>query len=207
MCRCRQRLFTRSHRQWTDDEPTPGRPGLCCAAAGRPYGRSSRPARAVTFFQDTARDIGWVVQWDLATGQETGRRGFPSAIAADIVHSQRYILLWKNEEIGSLATIRQFLGSLPVVGRIIPKSALALSIFDTVKDQELTTFRPGDPDYGFVSPDGSTFVTRQSGSEIQFWDIPPRKPLTWLAIAAGVWALPVAWLARRRTRRMASGVA
>jgi hypothetical protein len=33
------------------------------------------------------------------------------------------------------------------------------------------------------------------------WDIPPRKSLSWLAIAAGVWALPVAWFARRRVRR------
>jgi len=50
-------------------------------------------------------------------------------------------------------------------------------------------------------------VTVEDRRVIQLWDVPPRKPLAWFASAAGVWALPVAWLARRRTRKLASGVA
>jgi hypothetical protein len=39
-------------------------------------------------------------------------------------------------------------------------------------------------------------------SEYQLWDVPPRKPLGWFALTAGIVALPFAWLARRRVRRL-----
>jgi hypothetical protein len=40
----------------------------------------------------------------------------------------------------------------------------------------------------------------------RLWSTRPPKPLTWLAVAAGGWALPIAWLARRRARRLRSAV-
>ena len=36
------------------------------------------------------------------------------------------------------------------------------------------------------------------------WDIPPRKSLTWFAAGAALLALPIAFLARRRVRRLRS---
>jgi WD40 repeat protein len=51
------------------------------------------------------------------------------------------------------------------------------------------------------APDGATFAV-VTDDHIEIWDVPPRKPLTWLAVAAAVLALPPAWLARRRVRRL-----
>jgi hypothetical protein len=54
------------------------------------------------------------------------------------------------------------------------------------------------------SSDGRTLVVQDSitGGALRVWDIPPRKPLAWLLAAAGLLALPVAWLARRRARAL-----
>jgi hypothetical protein len=46
-----------------------------------------------------------------------------------------------------------------------------------------------------------------SRGEITIWDIPRRKPLTWLALTAAVLALPLAGLAWRRSRRLRREVA
>jgi hypothetical protein len=42
----------------------------------------------------------------------------------------------------------------------------------------------------------------EGGREWQLWDVPPRKSLIWFALAAAILALPIAWLARRRVRRL-----
>jgi WD40 repeat protein len=55
--------------------------------------------------------------------------------------------------------------------------------------------------HGAFAPDGQTFVVGGLG-QMFVWDAPPRKPLTWFAVAAGAWALPLTWLARRRARRL-----
>jgi WD40 repeat protein len=52
-----------------------------------------------------------------------------------------------------------------------------------------------------ASPDSRTLAVSRDG-RIELWDLPPRKPLTWLVIAAALLALPLAWLARRRVRRL-----
>jgi WD40 repeat protein len=53
------------------------------------------------------------------------------------------------------------------------------------------------------SPDGTQLVTLSPGrQEVQVWDIPPRKPLTWFLAMAASLALPLAWLARRRVGRL-----
>jgi hypothetical protein len=49
--------------------------------------------------------------------------------------------------------------------------------------------------------DGRTLAIRGDGI-VRLWDIPPRKPLAWFLAAAGLLAMPVAWLARRRARAL-----
>jgi hypothetical protein len=52
-------------------------------------------------------------------------------------------------------------------------------------------------------PDGTALMTLDDeGLELRVWDIPPRKPLSWFLIASALLALPLAWLARRRVRRL-----
>jgi WD40 repeat protein len=52
--------------------------------------------------------------------------------------------------------------------------------------------------------DESSIATLCDRGTLALWDLPPRKPLGWFALAAGILALPIAWLARRRVRRLRS---
>jgi hypothetical protein len=54
-----------------------------------------------------------------------------------------------------------------------------------------------------LSPDGRTLAVQREDLAIELWDVPPRKSLTWFLAAAALLALPLAWLARRRVRRLA----
>jgi WD40 repeat protein len=53
-------------------------------------------------------------------------------------------------------------------------------------------------------PDGHTLAVIGEDNICRLWDIPPRKPLTWFALAAAVLALPLAGLAWRRVRLIAA---
>src|SRR5262249_43502386 len=53
------------------------------------------------------------------------------------------------------------------------------------------------------SPDGQMIaMINQDGRAVQLWDVPPRKPRSWFAAGATLMALPLAWLAGRRVRRL-----
>jgi hypothetical protein len=73
---------------------------------------------------------------------------------------------------------------------------------DTATGARLLTLRPPKQAWRAYSPDGRSFAALDTAGNIAIWDLPPRKPLGWFALAAGVLALPIAWLARRRVRRL-----
>jgi WD40 repeat protein len=54
------------------------------------------------------------------------------------------------------------------------------------------------------SPDGESLAVIEPAGRLDIWDVPARKPPGWFAVIAGVLALPIAWLARRRLRREAA---
>jgi WD40 repeat protein len=58
-----------------------------------------------------------------------------------------------------------------------------------------------------LSPDGRTLAVSTDSNSTELWDIPPRKPLTWFALAAAVLAPALAGLAWRRSRRLRREVA
>jgi hypothetical protein len=64
---------------------------------------------------------------------------------------------------------------------------------------------PGGWGQAFFLPDGRAAVRRRD--TLQVWDIPPGKPLTWIAAVAGLLAIPPAGLAWRRSRRLRREVA
>jgi hypothetical protein len=143
----------------------------------------------------------WLVRWDLATGQEIGRRPLPAGYQLRRDTSMSFgahFTFWKPEN-ATVASIRSFLAHLPLIGKAIDSDVpMTQIVYDAATDREVGAIPSG----GSLSPDGRTFVNvAEYGSRLEFWDIPPRKSLSWLAIAAGVWALPVAWFARRRVRR------
>jgi hypothetical protein len=53
-----------------------------------------------------------------------------------------------------------------------------------------------------LSPDGRILAVQREDSAIELLHGPPRKPVAWFLAAAGLLALPVAWLARRRARAL-----
>lgn len=61
------------------------------------------------------------------------------------------------------------------------------------------------PGRAVVSTDGESAITMDDDDWLLVWDVPPRKPLTWLAGFAAAWGLLLVWLARRRVGRMATG--
>jgi hypothetical protein len=62
--------------------------------------------------------------------------------------------------------------------------------------------------YSFLlSPNGQMLAVQRDNSIIDVFDLPPRKPLTWFALAAALLALPLAGLAWRRSRCLRRGVA
>jgi WD40 repeat protein len=53
------------------------------------------------------------------------------------------------------------------------------------------------------APDSSVLATFDDADRrVRVWDVPPRKPAGWFAVAAAAFAAPSAWLARRRVGRL-----
>jgi hypothetical protein len=180
--------------------------------SGRPY-LPRKQGRLVAVIPDRRQLVSlqqngadqWLARWDLATGHEIGRRRLPTGYSLDSPATfGAHVTFWKSEA-ATLAFIRSFLASLPLIGKAIDVEVpMTKIIYDAATDREIGTFSGG----ACPSPDGRTFVNvPEDCSRLEIWDMPPRKPLSWLAIAACVWALPVVWFARRRSKKLASGVA
>ena len=162
-----------------------------------------REARSMS--TDAHNDV-WVARWDLTTGNRLACHCFSSSFTAGVCESQRFVLVWKDREVGSLAAARDFLARSPIVGRYFRDNLpMGVTVWDDVTEQEIAAISDSGANV-VLSPDANTLVVGHGDGQLEFWDIPPRKPLSWLAIAAGVWALPVVWCARRRRREPASGV-
>ena len=93
------------------------------------------------------------------------------------------------------------------LGRICPAADERLHIFDVATGQRNGTIalEPGSSMFR-VASDGAVLAVWGNGS-LQVWDLPPRKPLIWFAVAAAGLALPIAGLAWRRSRRLRREVA
>jgi hypothetical protein len=65
----------------------------------------------------------------------------------------------------------------------------------------LTTANAAGPDPVY-SPDESSVAVLESDGWLSLWDLPPTKPVMYIALSVIILALPLAWLARRRVRRL-----
>jgi WD40 repeat protein len=57
------------------------------------------------------------------------------------------------------------------------------------------------------SSDGRLLAVVDDQNRIRIWDVPPRKPLAWYTGCCALLVVPLAWLARRRVRRLRLSVA
>jgi WD40 repeat protein len=82
-----------------------------------------------------------------------------------------------------------------------------ITLFDAANGREIGCVA-GEFRWARWSPESRLLATLDDDRHVvRIWDIPPRKPLGWFAIAAGIVALPIAWIARRRVRRLRSACA
>jgi WD40 repeat protein len=75
-----------------------------------------------------------------------------------------------------------------------------MKLLDLSSGQVMATLPAGS--MIIFAPDGRTLAVLGNDNILRLWDIPPRKPLAWFLAAAGLLALPPAWLARRRARAL-----
>ncbi len=170
---------------------------------------AARQAVVLDYLRDPPIRLG-VLRWDLATGQLLGRQEL-AAVAPHWAANQTYLLPAKGQYLykfgGGLPPplFQQVLSRVPCVKEFVNSNADVYALYDAATGRELARFQPGGRPRVDVSPDGHTLLA-MTEERLGFWDLPPRKPLTWLAVAAPLWALPLAWLARRRARRLPSAV-
>jgi hypothetical protein len=85
--------------------------------------------------------------------------------------------------------------------RVFPVDAGRLSVFD-ISTGQLKGSVPESEVFGSkLAPNGGAIAVWGPGW-LQVWDLPPRKPLTWFAAAAGGFAVPLAGWAGWRSRRL-----
>jgi hypothetical protein len=146
-----------------------------------------------------------LIRSDLVTGQEVGQCQVPAQFNliwyANV--GGRYLLFVGYPEAGRFEWTREYLRKLPILGRIISDASLECAVVDPIDGREVARIRPANLGRAELSLDGRTLVCITNDGRLEFWDIPPRKSMTWFAIAAGIWALPVVWFTRRRSSALA----
>jgi hypothetical protein len=156
-----------------------------------------------------AEDTVWLSRWDLSSGQCLGcrRDDIPDRTFREVLGMPTRGLVLVHTFGPPPDRLDEWLASLPVLGRVINAQSSQGVLLDARTGSVRARFPLPDEFSLRTSPDGHTLLVLTRGGRLEFWDLPPRKPLSWLIAAAVVWALPLAWLARRRARKLASGVA
>ncbi len=149
----------------------------------------------------------WLTYRDLRTGAPSGWRhlALPVPELADppvihvATHSGRFGL-WC--QLVAPSPLEQWLASVPFLSRLVNLPSGRYFVIDTATGQIVSSIRSRHAQHFILALDGGTVLAVGMNGRLEFWDLPPRKPLTWLAVAAFLWALPLAWLTRRRARRL-----
>jgi WD40 repeat protein len=153
-------------------------------------------------------DACWLSRWDLSSGRFLGRRQGETTDLAFLnvafVPARGLVVVLGSAPPGRFDGWRL---RLPLVGRIVQDGSPPAILLDARTGKAVARLPLPDVSDLTASPDGCSLLVGRTDGSLEFWDLPPRKPLTWLTIAAGLWALPLAWLARRRGRHLRREVA
>jgi hypothetical protein len=160
--------------------------------------------RLVVHRRDAAASTNALVILDAADGREVGRSTLGKGSAALAGLDGRTILVEVRQPFG-LDAVWMWLAEHGIPAPK-PSSDSHLELLDTATGRLLLTLPDGNAAF---APDGQSFAFISDGrpGTVELWDIPPRKPLTWFALAAAVLALPLAGLAWRRSHRLRREVA
>jgi hypothetical protein len=157
--------------------------------------------------EDTTRErSGWLRGYDISSGVQRFeirvRRGFPVPFRATV--GGRFLAVTEEFESPYNRLMNWLHAQLSAVPENIG-SGMSVAIYDAATGEYRCRIIDVDLHRtALVSPDGRMLAVQKSDSTIEFYDLPPRKPLTWLAAAAAFLALIVLIPARWRTRRLAA---
>jgi hypothetical protein len=146
-----------------------------------------------------------VAAWDVATGRERTRFRVPRP--ADWGYADAPRASPDGRTVAQRVWVRPAVAAPDWVTRQgwpwpLPSEGPGLALYDVGTGAALGV-AAGRLDESAWSPDGSLLATLDEyGTHVRVWDIPPRKRLTWFVPLAALLALPVAWVARRRARRL-----
>jgi hypothetical protein len=143
-----------------------------------------------------------VVGLNVENGRADWRLPLHHAILHDVGPDGRSVLLFSDAPTG-LNAVRRWLAQYGLPG-LAPTPDTTGVLVDTVTGATIMAFHPPQHVWWSWAPDGRSFAAVDPDGNLAIWDIPPRKPLGWFALAAAVLALPLAWLTRRRIRRLRS---
>jgi WD40 repeat protein len=151
-------------------------------------------------------DKAHLVWRDLPSGQIVRRKSLHSAIPPGwkfigndpIPECGRWLIRCSIER--SITSVEEWLSRMPFLEWLAKKDLRWTLILDARTGEEVARIPTADS--LLMSPDGQTLLAEGEDGALEFWNVPPRKPWTWLGVAAAVWALPVVWFARRRVRRL-----
>lgn len=147
-------------------------------------------------------EVAWLNRWDAATGKHLGRYDPPTGFefARHWDAARRHIVIASIDEAGIAANLPVWVLQLPGVDYLLQQDTRIYRVVDGLTERLLGEYRLTEPAHVEISPDGRTLVNVSTNGSLEFWDTPARKPLVRSAFAALVWALPVAWFARRHAR-------
>jgi WD40 repeat protein len=161
------------------------------------YRRVHKDGRLVMYRTNRKNAVSEAVVLDIESGQVQSRITLADlAVFRDIAPDGESVLIGRRVT-SRFAVFRAWLARHGLMGFVLEDFEEVL--IDTATGRQLHSFPVNSAKYG---TDGQSLMQFGSDGEITQWDIPPRKPLTWFALAAAILALPVAGLAWRRSRRL-----
>jgi WD40 repeat protein len=157
-----------------------------------------------------------LTHWDLKSGQCLGWRRLSLPTPPEGSEPEVHVAaphdrfgLWLRGE-WSPTALDEWLATVPLLYQLSTvfepiwrvRAGGCYIVLDAKTGSEVCRLDLGHAQHAELSPDGTTILAVGHDGRLEFWDVPPRRPWVWLAVAAAFWALPLLWFARRRVRRL-----
>jgi len=160
--------------------------------------------QAVTVYEEYLKVQ--VSRWDLETGEFLGKQVLDfgdgkvmRTPSFEWPEHGKIPVQFRDGSGGPFNAIARLLSKLGLSAALLDRDRYTYAILDLPSNSLLSGIRLETESSLQVSPDGGTLaVSDKSGGSVQFWDVPPRKPLMWFAAWATLLALAIAFFARRR---------
>jgi hypothetical protein len=176
-------------------------------AYGSAFTPDGREVAILTRLPPDDSDLRWLAYYDVATGQERVERRVPLFDDLDPgsrlrkgTPDGRWLFTEGTSAIRQPTSVERWVGKLPgfqTWGETRVSRAFVLVEAATGREIMRGAGRPV-----MCTSDGQYMLSLSEDLRYQLWDLPPRKPLRWLLLLAGVWSIVVFFLAWWSARLM-----